>query len=171
MDFDNDLESSWPFDHVSCLSNPMSPFLLSNISEQPFSPLWAFSDVEDDKHVSITASGFSSLIAIYPYFVTVCFGLNFVVKLGFFSFLYISSFGFILRSVISQLIIFNTSLLPTCFCFCLCWHEFLPFLNAHLTVTWIAAASFNWLGNLRGYRIIFFFNIFLYGMFFIYFIA
>lgn len=58
MDFDIDPESSsWPLDH---LSNPMSPFLLSTFSEQPFSPIWAFSDVEDERHVSIAASGFSS---------------------------------------------------------------------------------------------------------------
>ncbi|XP_061350964.1 protein NLP7-like [Gastrolobium bilobum] len=57
MDFDIDLESSWPLNHISFLSNPMSPILLSNISEQPLSPLLAFSDVEDDRHVMIAASG------------------------------------------------------------------------------------------------------------------
>ncbi|KAK7315057.1 hypothetical protein VNO77_33589 [Canavalia gladiata] len=56
MDFDIDLESSWPWDHISLVSNPMSPFLLSTISEQPFSPVWAFSDVEDERHVRIVAA-------------------------------------------------------------------------------------------------------------------
>nr|KYP62016.1 hypothetical protein KK1_016532 [Cajanus cajan] len=57
MDFDIGLESPWPLDHVSLVSNPMSPFLLSTISEQPFSPVWAFSDVEDDRQIRIAASG------------------------------------------------------------------------------------------------------------------
>ena len=61
MDFDIYLESSWPFDHITSASNPMSPFFMSTSSEQPFSPLWAFSDVEDDnKPVRVVAgSGFS----------------------------------------------------------------------------------------------------------------
>ncbi|RDY05172.1 Protein NLP7, partial [Mucuna pruriens] len=57
MDFDIGLESLWPLDHISLVSNPMSPFLLSTISEQPFSPVWAFSDVEDDRQIRIAASG------------------------------------------------------------------------------------------------------------------
>jgi hypothetical protein len=31
MDFDLDLETSWPLDHMSFISNPMSPFLFSTI--------------------------------------------------------------------------------------------------------------------------------------------
>ncbi|KAL2334721.1 hypothetical protein Fmac_015934 [Flemingia macrophylla] len=57
MDFDIGTETSWPLDHISLVSNPMSPFLLSTISEQPFSPVWTFSDVEDDKQIRIAASG------------------------------------------------------------------------------------------------------------------
>ncbi|XP_027358686.1 protein NLP7-like isoform X2 [Abrus precatorius] len=56
MDFDIDLESSWPLDHISLVSNPMSPFFLSTISEQPFSPVWAFSDVEEDRYVKISGN-------------------------------------------------------------------------------------------------------------------
>ncbi|XP_011070354.1 protein NLP7 isoform X2 [Sesamum indicum] len=47
MDLDLDLDGSWPLDQIfaaaAAASNPASPFLLSN-SEQPCSPLWAFSD-------------------------------------------------------------------------------------------------------------------------------
>jgi len=57
MDFDIGLESLWPLDHVSLISNPMSPFLLSTISEQPFSPIWAFSDVEDERQIRIATAG------------------------------------------------------------------------------------------------------------------
>ncbi|KAG8484260.1 hypothetical protein CXB51_023656 [Gossypium anomalum] len=42
-----DLQNSWPLDQLTFLSNPPSPFILSS-SEQPFSPLWTFSD-EDSK--------------------------------------------------------------------------------------------------------------------------
>ncbi|KAF7821902.1 protein NLP6-like [Senna tora] len=59
MDFDPDLESSWPFDQISFASNPASPFLFSPSFEQPFSPLWAFSDVDDDKHTKPTTSSFA----------------------------------------------------------------------------------------------------------------
>ncbi|XP_057761955.1 protein NLP6-like isoform X1 [Arachis stenosperma] len=57
MDFDIYLESSsWPLDHTPSASNPMSPFIITTSSEQPFSPLWAFSDVEDDhRHVRVVA--------------------------------------------------------------------------------------------------------------------
>lgn len=84
MNFDIDLESSWPLDHMSFVSNPMSPFPLSTYSDQPFSPLWAFSDVDDDKHVSIAASGFipsgcHRFLFCYIY-VLVCFSL--VIELG-----------------------------------------------------------------------------------------
>ncbi|XAR70149.1 hypothetical protein NMG60_11026919 [Bertholletia excelsa] len=47
MDLDLDLDSPWPFDQILS-ANPMSPFFLSS-SEQPCSPLWAFSDDNDDK--------------------------------------------------------------------------------------------------------------------------
>ncbi|KAI4351722.1 hypothetical protein L6164_006049 [Bauhinia variegata] len=59
MEFDLDLESSWPFDQNPFESNPMSPSLIAPSSEQPFSPLWAFSDVDDDKHARVSASAFS----------------------------------------------------------------------------------------------------------------
>ncbi|KAG4184737.1 hypothetical protein ERO13_A09G189300v2 [Gossypium hirsutum] len=42
-----DLHNSWPLDQLTFLSNPPSPFIISS-SEQPFSPLWTFSD-EDSK--------------------------------------------------------------------------------------------------------------------------
>ncbi|KAK7380317.1 hypothetical protein VNO78_32825 [Psophocarpus tetragonolobus] len=62
MDFDIGLESLWPLDHISLVSNPMSPFLLSTISEQPFSPVWAFSDVDGEKNIKIAASGNTNTI-------------------------------------------------------------------------------------------------------------
>ncbi|GFP94946.1 protein nlp7 [Phtheirospermum japonicum] len=45
MDLDLDLDGSWPLDQIfaAAAANPAPPFLLSS-SEQPFSPLWAFSD-------------------------------------------------------------------------------------------------------------------------------
>ncbi|KAG8496770.1 hypothetical protein CXB51_007981 [Gossypium anomalum] len=50
MDLDDlDLESSWPLDHHSFLSNPTSPFILASSSEQPCSPLWVFSDEDNNK--------------------------------------------------------------------------------------------------------------------------
>ncbi|KAG4941701.1 hypothetical protein JHK87_045572 [Glycine soja] len=57
MDFDIGLESLWPLDHISLVSDPMPPFLFSTISEQPFSPVWAFSDAEDERQIRIAASG------------------------------------------------------------------------------------------------------------------
>ncbi|XP_058769804.1 protein NLP7-like [Vicia villosa] len=65
MDFDLDLETSWPLDHMSFISNPMSPFLFSTISDQPSSPLWVFSDGEDDKHAKLAASAFSDCHKIF----------------------------------------------------------------------------------------------------------
>ncbi|CAJ1952790.1 unnamed protein product [Sphenostylis stenocarpa] len=65
MDFDVGLESLWPLDHISLLSNPVSPFLLSTISEQPFSPVWAFSDVEDERQIRIAAAGLASFQVDY----------------------------------------------------------------------------------------------------------
>ncbi|KAL3619516.1 hypothetical protein CASFOL_037086 [Castilleja foliolosa] len=45
MDLDLDLDGYWPLDQIfaAAAANPAPPFLLSS-SEQPFSPLWAFSD-------------------------------------------------------------------------------------------------------------------------------
>lgn len=62
MDFDLDLETSWPLDHMSFITNPMSPFLFSNISDQPSSPLWTFTDGEDGK---LAASAFSDCHKIF----------------------------------------------------------------------------------------------------------
>ncbi|KAF7813160.1 protein NLP6-like isoform X1 [Senna tora] len=59
MDFDLDLESSWPLDQISFVSNPMSPFLIPASSEQPSSPLWVFSDADDDRQARLAASAFS----------------------------------------------------------------------------------------------------------------
>ncbi|XWS38199.1 hypothetical protein CRYUN_Cryun19dG0110100 [Craigia yunnanensis] len=69
MDLDDlDLESSWPLDQLTFLSNPTSPFIISS-SEQPCSPLWAFSD--EDKLGSAAAHAGSTLSAAgYNLFVT-----------------------------------------------------------------------------------------------------
>ncbi|OMP02901.1 Phox/Bem1p [Corchorus olitorius] len=54
MDLDDlDLESPWPLDQLTFLSNPTSPFFIPSSSEQPASPLWAFSD--EDKLGSASA--------------------------------------------------------------------------------------------------------------------
>lgn len=45
MDLDLDLDGSWIFDHIS--TDPTSPFLLS---DHPFSPLWPFSDDNNNNH-------------------------------------------------------------------------------------------------------------------------
>ncbi|XP_047161644.1 protein NLP6-like [Vigna umbellata] len=65
MDFDIGFESLWPLDHLSLVSNPMSPFLLSTI-EQPFSPVWAFSDVEDEKQIRIATAGNTKAVIENP---------------------------------------------------------------------------------------------------------
>jgi hypothetical protein len=65
MDFDLDLETSWPLDHMSFISNPMSPFLFSTIPEQPSSPLWTFTDGEDENHAKFAASAFSDCHKIF----------------------------------------------------------------------------------------------------------
>ncbi|GAU32390.1 hypothetical protein TSUD_44330 [Trifolium subterraneum] len=65
MDFDLDLETSWPLDHMSFISNPMSPFLFSTISDQPSSPLWTFTDGEDENHNKLAASAFSDCHKIF----------------------------------------------------------------------------------------------------------
>ncbi|OVA14731.1 Phox/Bem1p [Macleaya cordata] len=60
MDLDLELDPSWPFDMSAFVSNPSSPYFLSLTSppqnsvplpssEQPCSPLWAFSDGDEDK--------------------------------------------------------------------------------------------------------------------------
>ncbi|XP_016736880.1 LOW QUALITY PROTEIN: protein NLP6-like [Gossypium hirsutum] len=65
MDFDElDLQSSWPFDQLTSLSNPTSPFVTSSSSEQPCSPLWAFSD--DDKLGSAAAAGYNLFVTCTP---------------------------------------------------------------------------------------------------------
>ncbi|KAK6947946.1 PB1 domain [Dillenia turbinata] len=53
MDLDLDLGSPWPLlDQISCPTlNPTSPLLLSS-SEQPCSPLWIFTDHDDDGRYS-----------------------------------------------------------------------------------------------------------------------
>jgi len=66
MDFDIGFESLWPLDHISLISNPMSPFLLSTISEQPFSPVWAFSDVEDERQIRIATAGIILCLPQFP---------------------------------------------------------------------------------------------------------
>lgn len=52
MDLDLDLDGSWIFDQIS--TDPTSPFLLS---DQPFSPLWPFSDdnINTDTHNDVSA--------------------------------------------------------------------------------------------------------------------
>lgn len=61
MDLDMvDLDSSWPLDQISFVPNPMSPFFISS-SDQPFSPIWAFSDADDDNKASLAASGGGSV--------------------------------------------------------------------------------------------------------------
>lgn len=49
MDFDLDLDISWPLDQIPSFasSNPMSPFFVS-ASDHLGSPLWAFSEADDD---------------------------------------------------------------------------------------------------------------------------
>lgn len=59
MDLDLDLESSCSLDQI--FANPMSSFLLSN-SEQPCSPLWAFTDEYNDCKPAgnyVSSGGFS----------------------------------------------------------------------------------------------------------------
>ncbi|XP_065858560.1 protein NLP6 [Euphorbia lathyris] len=76
MDLDLDLESSWPLDQISFASNPLSPFLLSS-SDQPCSPLWAFSDADDDRLAAVSSHPTPPPLAAaglrftdYPFFVT-----------------------------------------------------------------------------------------------------
>ncbi|XVF51272.1 hypothetical protein PTKIN_Ptkin04bG0171600 [Pterospermum kingtungense] len=69
MDLDDlDLESSWPLDQLTFLSNPASPFFISSSSEQPCSPLWVFSDDQDK--LGSAAAGSALAAAGYNLFVT-----------------------------------------------------------------------------------------------------
>lgn len=74
MDLDLDLDASWSFDQIfaaaASASNPMSPFLVSAASEQPCSPLWAFSDENEDKPNGNALSTGSLRLSNYPRFVT-----------------------------------------------------------------------------------------------------
>ncbi|KAK8685089.1 hypothetical protein V6N13_041098 [Hibiscus sabdariffa] len=54
-----DLHNSWPLDQLTFISNPSSPFTISP-SEQPFSPLWNFSD-EDHIKLGSAAGNFNSV--------------------------------------------------------------------------------------------------------------
>lgn len=58
MDLDLDLDASWPLDQIfaAAASSPAPPFLLSN-SEQPCSPLWAFSD-DNNNGSFVAGAGF-----------------------------------------------------------------------------------------------------------------
>ncbi|KAJ4835013.1 hypothetical protein Tsubulata_013268 [Turnera subulata] len=72
MDLDLDLDNPWQLDQISFLpsSNPMSPFVVSS-SEQPCSPLWAFSDADEAAGGQPTTDfhgGFR--LADYPFFLT-----------------------------------------------------------------------------------------------------
>lgn len=83
MDVDDlDLDGSWPLDQIPYLSSTnrmISPIFVSSSSEQPCSPLWAFSDGGgygiqhandggDDEKIS-SASGVPSFrLAEYPLF-------------------------------------------------------------------------------------------------------
>lgn len=57
MDVDMvDIDSSWPLDQILFVPNPMSPSFISS-SDQPFSPLWAFSDPVYDIKASVAGFG------------------------------------------------------------------------------------------------------------------
>ncbi|XP_009605047.1 protein NLP6 [Nicotiana tomentosiformis] len=77
MDLDLDLDASWSFDQIfaaaAASNNPMSPFLVSTTaSEQPCSPLWAFSDENEDNKPSTgnAISAASLRLSSYPRFLT-----------------------------------------------------------------------------------------------------
>lgn len=79
MDFDLDLEAScsWPLDQIgfSSSSNPMSPFLISATSDhQPSSPLWVFSDVDDDRQAKLANA--SALSDVHRLLSCMAFWLN-----------------------------------------------------------------------------------------------
>lgn len=75
MELDFDLDNSCPLDQISFISsNPMSPLLISTSTEQPCSPLWAFSDAVDDR-LAVTAAACQASPAAprlsdYPIFLT-----------------------------------------------------------------------------------------------------
>uniref|UniRef100_A0A1J3DQQ1 Protein NLP7 n=1 Tax=Noccaea caerulescens TaxID=107243 RepID=A0A1J3DQQ1_NOCCA len=83
MDVDDlDLDGSWPLDQIPYLSSTnrmISPIFVTSSSEQPYSPLWAFSDGGgnanhetaggDDEKIISAASGVPSFrLADYPLF-------------------------------------------------------------------------------------------------------
>ncbi|KAJ6703415.1 PLANT REGULATOR RWP-RK FAMILY PROTEIN [Salix viminalis] len=76
MELDFDLDNSFPLDQISFISsNPMSPLLISTSTEQPCSPLWAFSDAVDDR-LAVTAAACQASPAAprlsdYPIFLTI----------------------------------------------------------------------------------------------------
>ncbi|KAJ6347270.1 hypothetical protein OIU76_003874 [Salix suchowensis] len=76
MELDFDLDNSCPLDQISFISsNPMSPLLISTSTEQPCSPLWAFSDAVDDR-LAVTAAACQASPAAprlsdYPIFLTI----------------------------------------------------------------------------------------------------
>lgn len=77
MDLDLDLDASWSFDQIfaaaAASNNHMSPFLVSTTaSEQPCSPLWAFSDENEDNKPSTgnALSAASLRLSSYPRFLT-----------------------------------------------------------------------------------------------------
>ncbi|KAE9589064.1 hypothetical protein Lalb_Chr21g0305091 [Lupinus albus] len=51
------------------MSNPMAmpPYPFSTSSDQPSSPLWGFSDVEDDRHVRVAPSTLSDSYKIFSW--------------------------------------------------------------------------------------------------------
>ncbi|KAG8659022.1 hypothetical protein MANES_02G006700v8 [Manihot esculenta] len=71
MDLDLDLDTSWPLDQIYFLSNPLSPLLLSS-SDQPCSPLWAFSDADDERLAASSSSHATHPLRLsdYPIFLT-----------------------------------------------------------------------------------------------------
>lgn len=66
MDFDLELDDSWPLDQVFYASSPMSPFFLSS-SEQPCSPPWVFSDVDQDNPARSANSTVASGLRLFDY--------------------------------------------------------------------------------------------------------
>lgn len=59
MDLDLDLDAPWPLDQIFAAagaSNPTSPFLVS-CSDQPYSPLWAFSDDNNNGAAFVAGAG------------------------------------------------------------------------------------------------------------------
>lgn len=76
MDLDLDLDSSWTFDQIfsaaaaaatTTNNNSTSSFLLSTTSEQPCSPLWAFSDENnEDKPSGNSTTALGLRLSDYP---------------------------------------------------------------------------------------------------------